>query len=218
MKVFQKRFDELLLQLPPIEQTRTTKHADFAVYDLIDSELFLEWKVKTKNLLSKCAGKKSEHYESFCEAEKILAYDDEYQQLKRVRAVFKAAKEDYEGGYMTSSRKLTQAEVFDNEIDQAKELANNGYYQAAAVISGTVLETTLRTICVEKDIPTGKLDRMNADLAKIETYSKLTQKRITALADIRNNTAHGNIQAFDAGDVNQMIFDIERIVGELLAI
>ena len=36
-----------------------------------------------------------------------------------------------------------------------------------------------------------KLGTMNAGLAKQGVYNKLTQKRITALADIRNKAAHG---------------------------
>lgn len=218
MKIFQKRFEELLTQLTPIEQSKRTKQGHYSDYIVIDSESFLEWKIKTKNLLSKCAGRDSEHYEAFLEAEKPLSLESEYDQLKRVRAAFKAAKEDYEGGYMSSYRKLAQAEVFDNELDQAKELCESGYYQAAAVIAGTILETTLKTICIEKDMPTGKLDKMNADLAKENLYNKLTQKRITALADIRNSAAHGNNSNYTSNDVVQMISDVERIITDLLGI
>mgnify|MGYP000453774741 CR=1 FL=1 len=216
MKILQKRFEELLAQLTPIEQSKRTKHGQYNDYIVIDSEAFLEWRIKTKNLLSKCAGKDSEHYKAFREAEKPQSFESEFDQLKRARAAFKAAKEDYEGGYMSSYRKLTQAEVFDTELDQAKELCENGYYQAAAVIAGTVLETTLKTICMEREISTGKLDKMNADLAKENLYNKLTQKRITALADIRNNAAHGNTQNYTNEDVKQMIPDVERIISELL--
>ena len=46
---------------------------------------------------------------------------------------------------------------------------------------------------------------MNADLAKAGVYNKLTQKRITAIADIRNNAAHGNWDQFDRADVKDMI-------------
>jgi hypothetical protein len=37
---------------------------------------------------------------------------------------------------------------------------------------------------------------MNAALAKAGKYNKLMQKRITALADIRNSAAHGNFNQF----------------------
>ncbi|HFF4507887.1 TPA: DUF4145 domain-containing protein, partial [Acinetobacter baumannii] len=38
------------------------------------------------------------------------------------------------------------------------------------------------------------------------------QKRITALADIRNNAAHGKYDEFTIEDVERMISDIERFL------
>jgi hypothetical protein len=72
----------------------------------------------------------------------------------------------------------------------------SGYYPAAAVITGVVLETALRELCDKEKIPNGKLDRMNADLAKAGVYNKLVQKQITAIAAIRNSVAHGKSNEF----------------------
>jgi hypothetical protein len=51
---------------------------------------------------------------------------------------------------------------------------------------------------------------MNADLAKAGAYNSLVQKRITALAAIRNSAAHGRPQDFTKDDVAAMITDVER--------
>jgi hypothetical protein len=131
-------------------------------------------------------------------------------------AVFRAAREDFEGGYLSSLRSIVQAEVFDSELDQAGELAEKGFILPAAVVAGVVLETTLRELCDRRSLPQGKLDRMNADLAKVGVYNKLVQKRITALADIRNSAAHGHPDQFTAQDVKDMIRDVERLVREHL--
>lgn len=128
-----------------------------------------------------------------------------------------AAKEDFEGGYLNSVRNLVQAEVFDNELDQAKELLSSGYASAAAVIAGVVLETTIRNLCSDHNIPLGKLDKMNADLTKQGIYNSLIQKRITALAGIRNSAAHGKTEEFNKDDVNSMINEIERFVSSTLS-
>lgn len=50
-----------------------------------------------------------------------------------------------------------------------------------------------------------KLDWMNAALAKAQVYTPLTQKKITALADIRNSAAHGKWTAFTQDDVGEML-------------
>ena len=57
---------------------------------------------------------------------------------------------------------------------------------------------------------------MNADLAKVGVYNKLIQKRITALADIRNSAAHGKPEEFSEADVDSMIDEVTRFVAEHL--
>jgi hypothetical protein len=187
--VLTKRFSDLVAQLEAVEATKKFESGGFGG-DRVDSEAFLNWKVKARNLLSSACGRDSEHYRSFVKAEEPSMYRTNFSELKDVKAVFLAAKEDYEGGYVTSVRALIQAEVFSTELDQARELLASQYLSAAAVVAGVVLETSLRQLCVDKGIPVGKLDKMNADLAKAGTYHLLVQKRITAIADIRNNAAH----------------------------
>ena len=112
--------------------------------------------------------------------------------MLRLKAVFLAAKEDFEGGHLRSLRSLVHAEVFDDELEQARELQASGYKAAAAVVAGVVLETTLQKLCGDRGIPVATLDKMNADLAKAGVYDKLIQKRVTMLADIRNKAALGD--------------------------
>lgn len=183
----------------------------------IDHNALLEWRVKTRNLLSKACGAESEHYKEFRENENTL-YGTYLSTLENLRAIFVAAKEDFEGGYLQSTKSLVQAEVFDSELEQAQQLLDNGYSSAAAVIAGVVLETTLRELCTRNKIAHGKLDKMNADLAKKGVFNKLVQKRNTALADIRNSAAHGKPTEFSDSDVGDMIRDVERFVVEYLSV
>jgi len=154
---------------------------------------------------------------AFEKAEVPSFYSSNYNVLKRVKAVFLAAKEDFEGGYMASVKKLVHAEVFDSELEQASELLSAGYASAAVVIAGVVLETTLRNLCNEKGIPIGKLDKINSDLAKSGAYNALVHKRITALEGIRNSAAHGKTNEFTREDAGGMISEIEKFVSTTLA-
>src|SRR5690606_16473509 len=189
-KLFEKRFSELESQVISIEATKQRRHSEYSgSYDHVDDNLILNWQVKVKNLLSNLCGEDSQHFTAFIESGKATSFSSNYTILQQMKAVFMAAKEDFEGGYLNSVRNLVQAEVFDNELDQAKELLSSGYAAAAAVIAGVVLETTLRNMCRDNGIPLGKLDKMNADLTKQGVYNSLTQKRITALAGVRNSAA-----------------------------
>ena len=113
-------------------------------------------------------------------------------------------------------RSLVQAEVFNSELEQATELLRKSYKAPAAVIAGTVLETALRELCDRNQIIPGKLEKMNADLAKKGVYNLLMQKRITALAQVRNDAAHGKHDGYTEPDVKTMISDIERFLADHL--
>jgi hypothetical protein len=215
IKVLTKRFSELALQLEAIGETRQTKRSEYSgPYEEVDPELLLGWCVKTRSLIGSACGKDSEHLQAFSKAEKPFTMESNYTVFKRVRAVFFAAKEDFEGGYLVSVRNLVQAEVAGSEIDQATELWDSGYTTAAAVVAGVVLETTLRTLCEVNSLPIGKLDKMNADLVKAGVYNSLKQKSITSLAAVRNSAAHGKTDEFTAQDVKSMISDVQRFAEE----
>lgn len=217
-QLLRKRFGELDTQAAEIAKTSTTSR-DFngGTDENVDREQFLAWCVKAKNLLVSACGQESEHYKAFVEAENYSSWSGNLKNFLRTRAVFGAAKEDFEGGYLASVRNLVQAEVFDTELEQATELLSAGYYPAAAVIAGVVLETTLRQLVSAHEIPLGKLDKMNADLAKAGQYNSLVQKRVTSLAAIRNSAAHGDHTAFTKADVESMVEEVGRLVGQWLA-
>jgi hypothetical protein len=207
--VFKQRFKELEEQASQIEASTSRHSGMYGSGEYVNDELLLSWKVKVRNLLSKVCGEESQHFKQFEIAEDYgIVGTTNLEILKRLKAVFIAAKEDFEGGYLLSIKTLVQAEVFDSELVQANELFSSGYSTAAAVIAGVVLETALRELCDRNGIPHGKLDKMNADLVKAGAYNKLNQKRITALASIRNSAAHGNPDEFTDQDVSDMIRDV----------
>jgi len=133
-----------------------------------------------------------------------------------LRAILEAAFDDYKGGYLNKLRNLVQAAVFESELEQAEELLNSGYLAAAAIVAGVVLETNLQQACLSKGLRIGKLDRMNSELGEAGVYNLLIQRQIAALADIRDNAAQGNVAAFAAPDVKQMIEQVRRLAGDLL--
>jgi len=98
-----------------------------------------------------------------------------------------------------------------------QELITSGYKAAAAVIAGVVLETSIRQLCEDNGTATGKLDKMNADLAKAGVYNLLKQKQSTARAHIRDNAAHGKADQFTETDVSNMIRDIRNLLANELS-
>lgn len=200
------RFEQLLndgIELSSLTHTVPTSNTNIE-YESLGKEgdsRYREWKIKIKHLLKLICGINSIHYEAFLSAEKYQFYDTN-------------AYDDLYNGFLITFKQIVQAEVFDSELEQAKSLLENGYKNAAAVIAGVVLETAIKELCLNNNIDTErkKLTQLNDDLAKVSVYNKLQQKQITALADIRNNAAHGNYDQFTREDVERMISDIERFL------
>jgi hypothetical protein len=122
--IYIKRFGELEEQMETLFASKAPKYNRFIEKSEVEinSNALLEWTVKARSLISKACGSDSEHYKEFSKNDTTRAYETHLSTLERLRAIFLAAKEDYEGGYLRSTRALIQAEVFESELEQAEGL------------------------------------------------------------------------------------------------
>lgn len=180
--------------------------------DTVNKQDGIQWATSSINLLKQIFGENNDYYISFKDKTEQLHFDNNLSYFNLCLGAIKAAKEDYENGYLFDTRTLIEAEVFDDFLEQSEHLLSQNYYVASAVIVGSVLEDSLRKLCTKNGITLSakpKLDTMNADLAKAGVYNLLKQKQITALADLRNKAAHG-LGGFTKEDVEGMIKDVRR--------
>jgi hypothetical protein len=209
-----KRLVELIAIGEKVLATKRSPGSNVIGDSRVDTQMAFQWATSVQNLLVRVFGQESEHYKNFSiQVAKHLTFSPTY----RAQGVLKAAKDDYENEQLFEIRRLVEAELFDDFLEQAEHLLDSGYYQPAAVIAGCVLEDGLRKLCNKNGITLPlkpKLDAMNSELAKAGVYSKLVQKRITALADLRNKAAHGQWNQFSKKDVVDMIQSVRRIMEE----
>lgn len=180
----------------------------------LDNNLAIKWELRCLHFLKQLCSEQHTYYKVFnslCNnnfsVRPYLAED--------ALIILETAKEDYESGDLVEFRTLIEAEVFDEFLEQAEELFKKGYYQAAAVIAGCVLEDGLRKLCDRNSITLpakATIEPINVELARAGIYSKLVQKKITALADLRNKAAHGEWTEFTPKDVEDMIRAVRRFM------
>lgn len=181
----------------------------------VDEEACHGWATSVLSLFERVFGKDSVHYRLF--SDRYAKFDGYGFQFEDCRGVFRAAKEDYEGGYLFNVRSLIKAELLSDDIlDQAKTLLASGYKDLACILAGVALEATLKELCGRSGIELGKSDKMNADLCKAEMYNMAKQKQITAWIDLRNKAAHGDWNAYDLADVDALVVGVERFIGDYL--
>ena len=207
------RLDELISLGRNVLATRRESKS-FATGDFVDVQLVNHWLTSCLNLLSRIFGEQSVHYQRM--KEQFTSYP-KWSEANQAFGVLLAAKDDYQSESLFSLKRLIEAELFDEFLEQAEHLLDAGYYQPAAVIAGCVLEDGLRKLCHTQEIKlpeNPKIDWMNSELAKKGVYVKLVQKRITAIADLRNNAAHGKWSEFERSDVESMLRDIRDFMAK----
>lgn len=209
-----RRFEELEQEIREIDSTKRRTTSFDSDYIEFDDEKHKKWELNLRTLILILTNnnKNSMYYEELEKVSKLSGFDGYPEIFDKQKSLFMALKDDYEKGLLTSIRSLIEADIFDTELEQAKELLTSKYKLAAAVIAGIVLETALRSLCDKVNIPHGKLTKMNEDLTKAGVYNKFQQKSITTLADIRNSAAHGKDSEFTHENVENMIRDIESFL------
>lgn len=179
----------------------------------VDKVLSNEWVTSVQNLLLRLCGENSPHYENF--TRRCNTRHHGVSQVREGLGILKSALRDYKNDMLYEVRRFVEADIFDDLLEQAEYLHTSGYYQAGAVVAGSLLEDKLRNLCIQGGISLEnrpKLDKMNADLTKAGVLTKLEQKRITALAHIRNDAAHGNWDEFTKEDVKNMLQQIRALI------
>jgi len=223
MKIDQKigdRIQELIIRVDELMKTRTARSGSVTrspgggalvseSSDYVNDEMVTQWGTSCLHLLQRVFGRESDHYQSFKELVPMLTdYSYGTKTVQKALGIMKAAKDDFEHGYLFEIEGLIQGQVFSDFQDQASHLLNNRYFGPAAVIAGIVLEEGLRRLCQQNNVsvPTRPMiGQMNDELAKTGLYNNVVKLRISALAAIRNQAAHGQWKEFTVKDVEQMI-------------
>ena len=175
---FKKRLGELDKEAHKISATATISNERlYSGKTFVNNEMLITWRAKVRNCLEALGGNDFSYLKEFNEKGKGSVGNTNSSVFIREYAIFKAVMQDYEGGYLYSLIGVIQADLFNDELEQATELLSLKYKIPAAVIAGVVLETHIRGICENRLIEIGKLDKMNSDLAKCGAYTNLFKSK-----------------------------------------
>jgi hypothetical protein len=135
--------------------------------------------------------------------------------FKQAHGVVQAVRAEVDNDWFYNTRALVAADVFSDILEMAQYLIEEGYKDAAAVLTGSSLEAHLKSLCLSNTLDTHfldgkgnkvpkKADTINADLYKAGTYSNNDQKNVTAWLGLRNDAAHGDYGKYTIDQVRIM--------------
>lgn len=139
-------------------------------------------------------------------------------QVQQLHGILQALCEDYRAGYLETVHEIIHASVFADFLEMGSYLLKEGYKDAAAVLAGGALEQQLRELCKKHELDAEingrpkKADQLNADLVKVQAYTKLDQKNVTAWLDLRNLAAHGRYGEYTEEHVDLLLQGVRDFI------
>lgn len=125
--------------------------------------------------------------------EKVVGPEAAIPHFRQQIAILKAVKSRFESS-LYDIRTLVQADVFDSEVEAARELAKNGYLRAAGAICGVLIEAHLHQVIGSRLIKFSKKNPGISDLSNALKEAGIIDtaqwRFIQHLADIRNLCDH----------------------------
>lgn len=200
--VFGAQLDAILSEFA--EMSRKSRHKDLS--DLAEDDI-KALTVRAQACVQRATGRNSTY------SQELRAVLDRNRavwfHVREVMGVAKALRADITAGYLLSLEEMVHADLSSDYLEQASNLLESGYRDAAAVMIGAVLEQHLRALAAKAGIavtkPDGsykKLDGLNSELAAAGVLSKAEQKDVTAWSALRNDAAHGNYDNYDGPRVH----------------
>jgi len=133
-----------------------------------------------------------------------------YQQLN----ILKSVKRGFESS-LYQLKEILLADLFDSELEAAKELSKQGFQRGAGSLAGVVLEKHLANICSNHSIKFAKnraaINKLNSLLKDNEIIDMKTWRFVQHLADLRNMAVHDKEQAPTKEDIQELIQGVEKI-------
>ena len=110
---------------------------------------------------------------------------------------------------------MLQADLFDDELESAKELNNKGFVRGAGAIAGVVIEKHLGHVCSKHGLKTRKkhptINDFNQMLKDGDIIDTPTWRFVQHLGDLRNLCDHNKDREPGKDDVEELIAGVLKI-------
>lgn len=133
--------------------------------------------------------------------------------------ILKSAKRRFESS-LFDIKQLVQADLFDSELEAARELNKKGFARGAGAIAGVVLEGHLSQVCENHKIKIKKknpvINDYNQLLKDNDVIDIKDWRFVQHLADLRNLCDHDKKREPKKEEIEELINGVEKITKTIL--
>jgi len=133
-------------------------------------------------------------------------------------SIVKAVQARFESS-LFDIQQLVRADLFDSELDAARELSKNGFHRAAGAVAGVVLEKHLGQVVANHAIVTKKQHPTISDLNDILKSGNVLDvpawRNVQRLGDLRNLCDHNKQRDPTKEEITELIDGVEKLAKTL---
>ena len=202
-----KRFDELERQMGPMQVIKNGVGQSF-----YEAAAWRQWSTSALSLIQAVFGEGSVQFSNFrTKYDTCRGYVSDVDALK---GIFRAAKADFDGGYLFSVETAISGEIFGDFISLAKAALHEGSKDVAAVLACAALEDALKRYAGLNGLDVS--DKvMQEVVSAIKTKGLVTgaqKSLLDAMPKIRDYAMHANWEKITPQDVGSVIGFVEQFL------
>ena len=170
------------------------------------------WATSSENLIRAVFGEEAPHYKNFREAYSNCS--GWRSDIAKLIALFRSAKEDFEGGYVLNVELRISGKVFGDFVALARQSLSEGYKDVAAVLACAALEDAIKRLASTNALPTdGKtmVELVNS-LKSAGLVSGAQKSLLDAMPRIRNMAMHAEWSKITEPDVSSVLGYVEQLL------
>lgn len=146
--------------------------------------------------------------------EKVVGPDAAIPLFKQQLSILKSVEKIFESS-LFDIKQLVQADLFDSELDAARELNESGFHRGAGAMAGVILEAHLSQVCENRKIIVSKKNPSINDFNQILKNNNVIEtshwRFIQHLVDLRNLCDHDKQRGPKKEEIEELINGVEKI-------
>lgn len=171
-----------------------------------------KWATSAQSLIAAVFGAPSPHLKNFDSLYETC--DGQDYEVRALHAVFRSAKDDFEGGYVFNVELRVSGEVFGDFVALARQSLSEGHKDVAAVLACAALEDVLKRYASLHQLDTtdkGMSEVINA-LKGAGLVAGAQKSLLDAMPRIRNAALHAEWSKVSEPDVGSTIAFVEQFL------
>lgn len=206
--------DSLLEKAESIEHEREIKRHNHVSY-----LLYLAWLMYVEKLILNIFGEVDIFYINF---KNIINREDENDLsfntiFETIVEILKELKISLELGFLVNLEETIISDLFSDFLEMANHFLENDQKDPAALLIGSVLESSLKKIANKHKVTITDNDDISIVSNKLfakKVFNQIVQKQIKVWTDIRNCASHSRFQEYDLNQVRLMLEGVKNLLAQ----